>query len=81
MGPFFAYGSLIDATLYGTTSHSCDLSCMTVDHRDFGFYAFVGGCLLGAIVLFSLLVGGEVSGPSVAQVPTHSSQPHQDSGQ
>ena len=49
---------------------------MTVNHDDLGFYAFVGGCLLAAILLFGLMVGGEVSGPRVDQAPTHSTQPH-----
>jgi len=49
---------------------------MTVNHKDFGFYAFVGGCLLAAILLSALMVGGKVSGPRVDQVPTHSAQRH-----
>jgi len=40
---------------------------MTVNRSDFGFYAFVGGCILLAILLFTLMIGGEVSGPRVAK--------------
>jgi hypothetical protein len=36
---------------------------MTVSRSDFGFYAFVGGCLLLAIHLLTLMIGGEVSRP------------------
>ena len=49
---------------------------MTVNRSDFGFCAFVGGCLLLAILLFTLMIGGEVSGPRVAQALTHSIQPY-----
>jgi hypothetical protein len=47
---------------------------MSTNRNDFGFYACVGGCLLAALILFSLLVGGEVAGPHVAQTPTHATQ-------
>jgi hypothetical protein len=49
---------------------------MTVNQKDFGFFAFVGGCLLAALVLFLLLVGGQVAGPHIAQAPTHATQPY-----
>ena len=48
---------------------------MTINLSDFGFYAFVGGCLLLAMLLITLMIGGEVSGPRVAQALMHSIQP------
>jgi hypothetical protein len=37
--------------------------------QDWRFYGFVGGCLLAAAVLCALLVGGEVGGTRVAELP------------
>jgi hypothetical protein len=35
------------------------------------FYGFVAACLIGAVLLLALLVGGEVAGPKVAELPKH----------
>lgn len=34
------------------------------------FYGFVAACLIGAAVVLILLIGGEVAGPQVAELPT-----------
>ena len=61
------------APKHGNTRPLRDLSYMTLN-KDFGFYACVGGCLLAATIVFALLVGGEISGPQVAQTPNHAIQ-------
>ena len=40
-----------------------------MSHEDYRFYGFVGGCLLAAGLLIALLVGGEVGGTRVAELP------------
>jgi len=37
--------------------------------QDWRFYGFVGGCLLAAGVLCALVVGGEIGGTRVAELP------------
>ena len=38
---------------------------------DWRFFGFVAACLMGAVLLLTLLVGGEVAGPKVAELPKH----------
>lgn len=45
-----------------------------MNYQDWRFYGFVGGCLLTAGLLVALLVGGEVAGPRVVELPSHHSQ-------
>jgi hypothetical protein len=54
----------------GTASCGYSCLCMIGNHRDYVFFAFVGGCLIAATIVFSLLVGGEIAGPRVAQPAT-----------
>lgn len=35
---------------------------------DWRFYGFVAACLIGAMLLVALLIGGEVAGPQVAEL-------------
>jgi hypothetical protein len=39
----------------GTTSCAASSLCMNENHKDFGFYACVGGCLIAAMIEFSML--------------------------
>jgi hypothetical protein len=39
----------------GTTSCAESSLCMNENHKDFGFYACVGGCLIAAMIEFSML--------------------------
>jgi hypothetical protein len=46
-----------------------------MSQRDLRFFGFIAGCLLAAGLLVSLILGGEVAGPRVAELPsqhTHS---------
>jgi len=45
-----------------------------MNHQDWRFYGFVGGCPLAAGILAALLVGGEVAGSHVAELPRQQSQ-------
>ncbi len=38
---------------------------------DWRFYGFVAACLIGAVLLLALLIGGEVAGPRLAELPNH----------
>jgi hypothetical protein len=43
----------------------------TMRQRDLGFFGFIAGCLAVAGVLVSLIIGGEVAGPRLAELPSH----------
>ena len=45
-----------------------------MSHQDWRFYGFIGGCVLAAGILVALLIGGEVGGTRVAELPSHQSQ-------
>ena len=45
-----------------------------MSHQDWRFYGFIGGCLLAAGILVALLVGGEIGGTRVAELPSHQDQ-------
>jgi hypothetical protein len=45
-----------------------------MNHEDWHFYGFVGACMLAACILVALLVGGEVGGTRVAELPSHQLQ-------
>ena len=40
-----------------------------MNHQDWRFYGFVGGCLLAAGILVAALVGGQAGGTRVAELP------------
>jgi hypothetical protein len=45
-----------------------------MSYQDWRFYGFVGGCLFAAGLLVALLIGGEVAGSRVAELPSNQSQ-------
>jgi hypothetical protein len=45
-----------------------------MSYQDWRFYGIIGGCMLAACILVSLLVGGEVGGTRVAELPSHQFQ-------
>jgi hypothetical protein len=45
-----------------------------MNYQDWRFYGFIGGCVLAAAILVALLVGGEVGGTRVAELPSHQLQ-------
>lgn len=48
-----------------------------MNHGDWRFYGFVGGCLLAAGILVAAIVGGQVGGERVAELPqSHHSNPN-----
>jgi hypothetical protein len=49
-----------------------------MNHQDWRFYGFVGGCLLAAVILVAAIVSGEVGGTRVAELPqSQHSMPNQ----
>ena len=45
-----------------------------MNYQDWRFYGFIGGCMLAAVILVALLVGGKVGGMRVAELPSHQLQ-------
>jgi hypothetical protein len=68
LGPF----PLRTAARLGTETARTNWIKMDPLKREFGFYAFVAGCLISAILITALTIGEKIGGERVAQVRTHS---------